>query len=89
MAQLYGKTMPGKHYRHTTHAEFVEVFAITWYVKDRREIEAAESRLLTAVEELFCSLMRFIALHAQQDALLHAVEDRIVVPLAPHRKPLL
>ena len=44
-----GKTTLARIIAHTTHAEFVEVSAITGTVKDlRREIEAAESRLLTA-----------------------------------------
>ena len=49
MVQLHRKTTLARIIAHTTHAEFVEVSAITGTVKDlRREIEAAESRLLTA-----------------------------------------
>ena len=76
-----GKTTLARIIANTTHAEFVEVSAITGTVKDlRREIEAAESRLLTRgvrtilfVDEIH----RFN--RSQQDALLHAVEDRVVV----------
>ena len=76
-----GKTTLARIIANTTHAEFVEVSAITGTVKDlRREIEAAESRLLTAGRRtiLFVDeIHRFN--RSQQDALLHAVEDRIVV----------
>ena len=44
-----GKTTLARIIAHSTHAEFVEVSAVTGTVKDlRREIEAAKSRLLTA-----------------------------------------
>ncbi|MGI6755678.1 MAG: replication-associated recombination protein A [Atopobiaceae bacterium] len=76
-----GKTTLARIIAHTTHAEFVEVSAITGTVKDlRREIEAAESRLLVKSQRtiLFVDeIHRFN--RSQQDALLHAVEDRIVV----------
>ena len=76
-----GKTTLARIIANTTHAEFVEVSAVTGTVKDlRREIEAAESRLLTAGRRtiLFVDeIHRFN--RSQQDALLHAVEDRIVV----------
>ena len=76
-----GKTTLARIIANTTHAEFVEVSAITGTVKDlRREIEAAESRLLTLGRRtiLFVDeIHRFN--RSQQDALLHAVEDRIVV----------
>ena len=76
-----GKTTLARIIAHTTHAEFVEVSAITGTVKDlRREIEAAESRLLTQGRRtiLFVDeIHRFN--RSQQDALLHAVEDRTVV----------
>ena len=76
-----GQTTLARIIAHTTHAEFVEVSAITGTVKDlRREIDAAESRLLTAGRRtiLFVDeIHRFN--RSQQDALLHAVEDRIVV----------
>ncbi len=76
-----GKTTLARIIANTTHAEFVEVSAITGTVKDlRREIEDAESRLMTRgmrtilfVDEIH----RFN--RSQQDALLHAVEDRIVI----------
>uniref|UniRef100_UPI0027DC1F58 replication-associated recombination protein A n=1 Tax=uncultured Parolsenella sp. TaxID=2083008 RepID=UPI0027DC1F58 len=61
--------------------EFVEVSAITGTVKDlRREIDAAESRLMSTGRRtiLFVDeIHRFN--RSQQDALLHAVEDRIVI----------
>ncbi len=76
-----GKTTLARIIAHTTHAEFVEVSAITGTVKDlRREIDAAESRLLTQGRRtiLFVDeIHRFN--RSQQDALLHAVEDRTVV----------
>lgn len=76
-----GKTTIARIIANSTHAEFVEVSAITGTVKDlRREIEAAESRLLTLGRRtiLFVDeIHRFN--RSQQDALLHAVEDRIVV----------
>lgn len=76
-----GKTTLAHIIANTTHAEFVEVSAITGTVKDlRREIEAAESRLLTRDRRtiLFVDeIHRFSK--SQQDALLHAVENRTVV----------
>ena len=76
-----GKTTLARIIANTTHAEFVEVSAVTGTVKDlRREIDAAESRLLTYSRRtiLFVDeIHRFN--RSQQDALLHAVEDRIVV----------
>ena len=76
-----GKTTLARIIANTTHAEFVEVSAVTGTVKDlRREIEAAESRLLSLGRRtiLFVDeIHRFN--RSQQDALLHAVEDRIVV----------
>ena len=76
-----GKTTLARIIAHTTHAEFVEVSAVTGTVRDlRREIEAAQGRLLTAGRRtiLFVDeIHRFN--RAQQDALLHAVEDRTVV----------
>lgn len=76
-----GKTTLARIIANTTHAEFVEVSAITGTVKDlRREIEAAESRLLSYGRRtiLFVDeIHRFN--RSQQDALLHAVEDRVVV----------
>ena len=76
-----GKTTLARIIAHTTHAEFVEVSAVTGTVKDlRREIEAARSRLLSLGRRtiLFVDeIHRFN--RGQQDALLHAVEDRTVV----------
>lgn len=76
-----GKTTLARIIANTTHAEFVEVSAITGTVKDlRREVDAAERRLLTGGRRtiLFVDeIHRFN--RAQQDALLHAVEDRVVV----------
>ena len=76
-----GKTTLARIIAHTTHAEFVEVSAITGTVKDlRREIEAADSRLLATGRRtiLFVDeIHRFN--RSQQDALLHAVENRTVV----------
>ena len=76
-----GKTTLARIIANTTHAEFVEVSAVTGSVKDlRRETEAAESRLLTSGRRtiLFVDeIHRFN--RSQQDALLHAVEDRVVV----------
>lgn len=76
-----GKTTLARIIAHTTHAHFVEVSAITGTVKDlRREIDAAEQLLLGSGARtiLFVDeIHRFN--RSQQDALLHAVEDRIVV----------
>ncbi len=76
-----GKTTLARIIANTTHAEFVEVSAITGTVKDlRREIDAAQSRLLSLGRRtiLFVDeIHRFN--RSQQDALLHAVEDRTVV----------
>ena len=76
-----GKTTLARIIANTTHAEFVEVSAVTGTVKDlRRETEAAESRRLNMGKRtiLFVDeIHRFN--RSQQDALLHAVEDRIVV----------
>ncbi|MDO4805828.1 MAG: replication-associated recombination protein A [Coriobacteriales bacterium] len=76
-----GKTTLARIIAHTTHAEFVEVSAITGTVKDlRREIEAADSRLLAMGRRtiLFVDeIHRFN--RSQQDALLHAVENRTVI----------
>lgn len=76
-----GKTTLARIIANTTHAEFVEVSAITGTVKDlRREIDAASSRLLARGQRtiLFVDeIHRFN--RTQQDALLHAVEDRTVI----------
>lgn len=76
-----GKTSIAHIIAHTTKAVFVEVSAVGGTVADlRREIDAAEKRLLLNggrtilfVDEIH----RFN--RSQQDALLHAVEDRIVI----------
>lgn len=76
-----GKTTLARIIAATTHAEFVEVSAVTGTVKDlRREIDAAKERLLSTGRRtiLFVDeIHRFN--RGQQDALLHAVEDRIVI----------
>lgn len=76
-----GKTTLARIIANGTHAEFVEVSAITGTVKDlRREIEAADARLLAGgrLTILFVDeIHRFN--RGQQDALLHAVENRVVV----------
>ena len=76
-----GKTSLAHVIAETTKACFVEVSAIGGTVSDlRREIDAAEKRLLMRglrtilfVDEIH----RFN--RSQQDALLHAVEDRVIV----------
>lgn len=76
-----GKTSLAHVIAETTHAHFVEVSAIGGTVSDlRREINEADKRLLNLgirtilfVDEIH----RFN--RAQQDALLHAVEDGVVV----------
>ncbi len=76
-----GKTSLAHVVAETTKATFVEVSAIGGTVSDlRREIDAAEKRLVMGglrtilfVDEIH----RFN--RSQQDALLHAVEDRMVV----------
>ncbi len=76
-----GKTTLARIVAHLTRAEFVEVSAITGTVKDlRREIDAAKQRLLLRDRRtiLFIDeIHRFSK--SQQDALLHAVENRTVV----------
>ena len=76
-----GKTTLAHIIANTTHAKFVEVSAITGTVKDlRREVDAAKSRLLMQGRRtiLFVDeIHRFN--RSQQDALLHAVEDRTVI----------
>ena len=57
-----GKTTLARIVAHTTHAEFVEVSAITGTVKDlRREIESAESRLLSQGRRTILSSTRSTA----------------------------
>lgn len=76
-----GKTTLAQIIAHMTRAEFVEVSAITGTVKDlRRETDAAEQRLLMHDRRtiLFVDeIHRFSK--SQQDALLHAVENRTVI----------
>jgi putative ATPase len=76
-----GKTTLARIIANTTRAEFVEVSAVTGTVKDlRREIEAAEQRLMLRDRRtiLFVDeIHRFN--RGQQDALLHAVEDRTLI----------
>ncbi len=76
-----GKTTLARIVANATRAEFVEVSAVGGTVKDlRREIEAAEQRLLSRDRRtiLFVDeIHRFN--RGQQDALLHAVENRTVV----------
>ena len=76
-----GKTTLARIIAHTTRAEFVEVSAVTGTVRDLREqIDAAKSRLVINGRRtiLFVDeIHRFN--RGQQDALLHAVEDRVVV----------
>ncbi|MGN0071135.1 MAG: replication-associated recombination protein A [Atopobiaceae bacterium] len=76
-----GKTTLARIIAHTTHAEFVEVSAVTGTVKDlRREIADAEHRWLAQGKRtiLFVDEIHRFS-RSQQDALLHAVEDRTVV----------
>lgn len=76
-----GKTTLAQIIAHTTHAEFVEVSAVTGTVKDlRREISEAEHRWLAQDRRtiLFVDEIHRFS-RSQQDALLHAVEDRTVV----------
>jgi len=76
-----GKTSLARIIAAHTHAEFVEVSAVSGTVADlRREIDAASKRLsysglrtILFIDEIH----RFS--RSQQDALLHAVEDRIVI----------
>ena len=76
-----GKTSLSRVIAHTTHAHFVEVSAIGGTVSDlRREIGDAEKRLL---HQGIKTILFVDEIHrfnrAQQDALLHAVEDGTVV----------
>lgn len=76
-----GKTTLAQVIANTTDATFRQVSAIGGSVKDlRKEIQDAERRLLTEERRtiLFIDeIHRFSK--SQQDALLHAVEDRVVV----------
>ena len=76
-----GKTTLARIVALSTRAEFVEVSAVSGTVKDlRREIDAAQSRLLNHDRRtiLFVDeIHRFSK--SQQDALLHAVETRTFI----------
>lgn len=76
-----GKTSLARIIAARTKAEFVEVSAVSGTVADlRREIDAAEKRLsYSSVRTILFvdEIHRFS--RSQQDALLHAVEDRTVV----------
>lgn len=76
-----GKTTLAHIIASTTKSEFVEVSAVTGTVKDlRREIEEAKHRLLMYDRRtiLFIDEIHRFS-RSQQDALLHAVENRTVV----------
>lgn len=76
-----GKTTLARIIAHTTHAEFREVSAIGGTVKDlRQEIGDAQSRLYSTGQRtiLFVDEIHRFS-RSQQDALLHAVENRVVV----------
>lgn len=76
-----GKTSIARIIAETTRAVFVEVSAIGGTVADlRREISAAEKRLVNMGQRtiLFVDEIHRFS-RSQQDALLHAVENRIVV----------
>lgn len=76
-----GKTSIAHVIAQSTNAAFVEVSAITGSVKDlRREIDAASQRLLLNGKRtiLFIDEIHRFS-RSQQDALLHAVEDRVVI----------
>jgi putative ATPase len=76
-----GKTSIAHIIAESTKAEFVEVSAVGGTVADlRREIKAAEKRLTSTGTRtiLFVDEIHRFS-RSQQDALLHAVEDRVVV----------
>jgi putative ATPase len=76
-----GKTSLACVIARATQAEFVEVSAVSGGVSDLRfEIEAAKDRLATYGRRtiLFVDEIHRFS-RSQQDALLHAVEDRIVI----------
>lgn len=76
-----GKTSIAHVIAKSTNAVFTEVSAITGTVKDlRREIDAASQRLLMNGKRtiLFIDEIHRFS-RSQQDALLHAVEDRVVI----------
>ncbi len=76
-----GKTSIAHVIAKSTNAVFTEVSAITGTVKDlRREIDAASQRLIMNGKRtiLFIDEIHRFS-RSQQDALLHAVEDRVVI----------
>lgn len=76
-----GKTTLAHIIAKHTRSEFVEVSAVTGTVKDlRREIDAAKRRLMAYDRRtiLFIDEIHRFS-RSQQDALLHAVEDRTVI----------
>ena len=76
-----GKTTIARLMAHHTKAAFVEVSAVSGSVTDlRKEIKAAEERLFSSNRKtiLFIDEIHRFS-RSQQDALLHAVEDRVVV----------
>ncbi len=76
-----GKTSIAHVIANTTNAAFVEVSAVSGTVADlRREIKAAEDRLTMQQRRtiLFIDEIHRFS-RSQQDALLHAVEDRVVI----------
>ncbi len=76
-----GKTSIARIIAQATHAHFAEVSAVSGTVADlRREIEAARQRLMVQNRRtiLFVDEIHRFS-RTQQDALLHAVEDRIVI----------
>lgn len=76
-----GKTSIAHIIAKSTKAEFVEVSAIGGTVSDlRREIQAADRRLSSMGRRTILFIDEIHRFNrSQQDALLHAVEDRIVV----------
>ena len=76
-----GKTSIAHVIANSTNAVFVEVSAVSGSVSDlRREIKAAEERLTMQQRRtiLFIDEIHRFS-RSQQDALLHAVEDRVVI----------
>lgn len=76
-----GKTSIAHVIANTTNAAFVEVSAVSGTVSDlRREIKAADERLISRHQRtiLFVDEIHRFS-RSQQDALLHAVEDRVVI----------
>lgn len=76
-----GKTSIARVIAHSTKAAFVEVSAIGGTVSDlRREIKEAQSRLVSRGQRTILFIDEIHRFNrSQQDALLHAVEDRVVI----------